>query len=387
MIGLFARLFIKDYQHTEEEAVRRSYGILCSIVGICLNVLLFAGKYLAGLWSGSVAITADAFNNLSDAGSSFITLIGFRIAGKRADKGHPFGHGRMEYISGLMVALIILLMGVEVLKDSFERVLHPAEADTGTAVLLVLTISILVKLYMACYNRAIGKKLQAASMLAASADSFSDMAATAVVLASGLISRRFGINVDGYCGLAVGIFILYAGYTAARDTLNPLLGEAPSEELVRQIRDMVLAHKEILGVHDLMVHDYGPGRRLISLHGEVSGEENIYELHAMIDRIERELEEKLGCQAVIHMDPVPVNDLKVKEMKEQLTEAVRVIHPDMTVHDLHLLHEDGKDYVGFDAVLPHECSLTDEEALQRLIRLTHVLWGSSYEAMIRIDHE
>ncbi|MBQ8638358.1 MAG: cation transporter [Lachnospiraceae bacterium] len=386
MIRLLVRAFIKDYQQIEEETVRRGYGVLCSVVGIVLNVLLFAGKYLAGAVSGSVAMIADALNNLSDAGSSFVTLIGFRIAGKKADKGHPFGHGRMEYVSGLIVSFLILLMGVEILRDSFEQVLHPTPVETGVLPVVILLISLLVKGYMGCYNRRYGNLLGSSAMKATSVDSFSDMAATAAVLISSLLSAWLDWNIDGWCGMAVALFILYAGVTAAREMLNPLLGQAPDPAFVRQIESMVRAHPQILDVHDLIVHDYGPGRRLISLHGEVSGEEDIYELHEMIDGIERELEEKLGCQAVIHMDPVPVNDKRVCEMKAQLSDAVGVIHPEMTVHDFHHQEESGKERVMFDVVLPDGCGLADEEAMQRLIRLVHVLWGTDCDAVIRIDH-
>ena len=385
MIRVLARLLIKDYQNTEDERVRRSYGMLCSVVGIVLNLLLFAGKYAAGVLSASIAITADAFNNLSDAGSSLITLIGFRIAGKRADKGHPFGHRRMEYVSGLMVALIILLMGVEVVRDAVGQILHPEAVSASALSIGILLASIGVKLCMAEYNHRYGKKLQSAAMQAAAADSISDVAATSVVLVCAVIASCFGVNLDGICGLAVGCFILYAGYCAARDTLNPLLGEAPDPGLVRQIEDIVRAHPEILDVHDLIVHDYGPGCRLISLHGEVSGEENIYHLHDVIDGIERELEQKIGCRAVIHMDPVPVNDKRLLEMKKKLTQGVKVIHPNMTVHDLHVLEEDGKECVTFDVVLP-DCGLSDEDALHRLVELTHLLWGDDCQAIIRIDH-
>lgn len=386
MIHLLARLFIRNYTDTQNAKVRRSYGVLCSIVGICLNILLFAGKYLAGVLSRSVAVTADAFNNLSDAGSSLITLVGFRVAGKKADKDHPFGHGRMEYVSGLGVSVIILLMGVEVLRDSVDKILHPQQMETGVLVTVILIASIVVKLYMACYNRSVGKKLDSASMQATALDSISDVATTSVVLLSMVLKQLFDINADGWCGLLVAGFIIYAGISAARDTLNPLLGEAPSEELVSQIYDIVTAHKEILGVHDLIVHDYGPGRRLISLHGEVSGEENIYEIHDVIDGIERELAEKLSCDAVIHMDPVRVHDARTQELRRRFDEAVKVIHPGMTVHDLHLVREGEEEYLAFDAVLPQDCRLSEQEAKERLGQLVTVLCGKEYRARIKIDH-
>lgn len=386
MIRFLAKLFIKDYQNTEEEKVRISYGILCGMVGICLNVLLFVGKYAAGVLSSSVAVTADAFNNLSDAGSSLITLIGFRIAGKKADKDHPFGHGRMEYISGLGVCVLIFLMGVEVLRDSVEKIISLQEIRCSMLVVWILLASIAVKMYMAFYNHSLGKKLDSASLQATAADSISDVAATSVVLLSIAVKWIFDISIDGWCGLVVGVFILYAGISAAKDTLNPLLGEAPSEELVGEIKEIVLAHPQILGLHDLIVHDYGPGRRLISLHGEVSGEDNIYELHDVIDGIEQELREKLRCDAVIHMDPVAIHDPVTQKLREQFADAVKVIDPQMTIHDLRLMREGGEECLAFDAVLPQSSPLSDQEALGRLEQLVNVLCKEGYQTRIRIDH-
>ena len=269
MISLLARLFLKT-EGRDEAALRKEYGILCGAVGIALNVLLFAGKFFAGTLSGSIAITADAFNNLSDAGSSFVTLLGFQLAGQKPDSDHPFGHGRIEYLSGLAVSMLILLMGFELAKSSLDKILHPAPVDSSWLVIAILCVSIAVKLYMSFYNRSLGKKLNAPAMLATAADSLSDSVATTAVLIATLVGRFSGLMIDGWCGILVAAFILWSGFNAAKDTINPLLGTPPTHEFVDQIKHLVMAHPAIIGIHDLIVHDYGPGRVMISLHAEVS---------------------------------------------------------------------------------------------------------------------
>ncbi|MGM9588106.1 MAG: cation diffusion facilitator family transporter, partial [Candidatus Limivicinus sp.] len=272
MIKLLTKLFIKDHENVTNAAVRRAYGTMCSLYGIFLNLLLFAGKYFAGVISGSVAITADAFNNLSDAGSSIITLLGFAIAGKKPDPDHPFGHGRAEYLAGLVLSAVIILMGFELVKSSFEKILHPEPISSGLLPAIILVCSILVKFYMCLYNRSVGKKINSAAMQATATDSLSDSVATTVVLISMGVSYFFHVNIDGYAGLLVAVFILYAGFNAAKDTVSPLLGQAPDPEFVQQVADIVTAHPEVVGIHDLVVHDYGPGRVMVSLHAEVRGD-------------------------------------------------------------------------------------------------------------------
>ena len=324
MISLLARLFIKPDPAREEPETRRAYGVLCGIVGICLNVLLFAGKFLAGTLSGSIAITADAFNNLSDAGSSFVTLVGFQLAGQKPDSEHPFGHGRMEYVSGLAVSVLILLMGLELGKTSIEKILHPEPVDSSPLIFAILCASILVKLYMFLYNRRLGKKLASPAMEATAMDSLSDSVATAAVLIATLVGRFTGLEIDGWCGVLVAAFILWSGINAVRDTLDPLLGTPPTHEFVQRIRDLVMAHSTILGIHDLIVHDYGPGRVMISLHAEVPANEDVLALHDEIDNVEKELREKLGCDAVIHMDPVVTDDGVTEETRRRVQTLVDV---------------------------------------------------------------
>lgn len=278
MFGLLAKIFIKNHDKTEDGGVRRAYGLLSSVLGIVLNVLLFCGKYAAGVLTGSIAVMADAINNITDAGSSVVTLLGFKFAGSRPDDDHPFGHGRYEYIAGFVVSLAILLMGVETAKSSIMKIVNPTPVESSTAALIIMAAAILVKLYMFMYNRRVGVKLDSAALKAVAADSVSDCIATLVVLIATLVSRFTDLALDGWGGLAVAAFILYSGVNSAKDTLSPLLGKAPDRELVENIEKIILAHPEVIGIHDLMVHDYGPGRLVISVHGEVSGAGDIFKL-------------------------------------------------------------------------------------------------------------
>ena len=384
MITILSSLFIKNRDQVEDGTVRRAYGMLCSIVGIALNVFLFAGKYLAGVISGSIAITADAFNNLSDAGSSFISLVGFKFSAMKADADHPFGHGRIEYVSGFGVSMIIILMGFELLKTSVAKILHPEPVETSALAVGILLVSILVKSYMFLYNHSVGTKIQSETMKATAMDSMSDSIATAAVLISMVIAYVTGVNVDGWCGCIVACFVLYAGYSAAKDTLNPLLGEAPSKEFVGKIRSIVLAHPEILGIHDLVVHDYGPGRRMISLHGEVSGDSNIFVIHDVIDRIEKELKSKLGCEAVIHMDPIVVSDEKINETKKEVIQMINEHFPGVTIHDFRMVEGPTHTNLIFDAVVPFQYGKTNDEVKNGITKLVKERW-QNYCAVIQAE--
>ena len=366
MVSLLSRFFIKNRDDITNPAVRKAYGSLCSALGITLNVLLFAGKYAAGLISGSIAITADAFNNLSDAGSSAISLIGFRLAGKKPDPDHPFGHGRLEYISGLCVAALILVMGVELLISSVEKIISPEPVENGLLPAIILIVSIGVKVYMSLYNRAIGKKISSSAMLATATDSLSDSVATAVVLLSMLVSYLFSVNIDGYAGVLVALFILFAGVGVARDTLSPLLGQAPDPELVRKIEDIVMARDEIIGMHDLVVHDYGPGRLMISLHAEVDGRGDIFELHDAVDVVERTLAQELGCEATIHMDPVVCDDERVDAEHRRLLEIIADLGDVLSIHDFRMVAGPSHTNLVFDAVIPGGLSKTAEEVRKEI---------------------
>lgn len=385
MIKLLTKLFIKDHENVTSAAVRRAYGTMCSLYGIFLNLLLFAGKYIAGLISGSVAITADAFNNLSDAGSSIITLLGFAIAGKKPDPGHPFGHGRAEYLAGLVLSGVIILMGFELVKSSFEKILHPEPISSGLLPAVILVCSILVKFYMCLYNRSVGKKINSAAMQATATDSLSDSIATTVVLLSMGISYFFHVNIDGYAGLLVAVFIIYAGFNAAKDTVSPLLGQAPDPEFVQQVADIVTAHPEVVGIHDLAVHDYGPGRVMVSLHAEVSGDGNIFDLHDAIDTAETELKEQLGCIATIHMDPIEADNTEVSQMRAAVAEKLKELDDVISIHDFRMVPGPTHTNLIFDAAVPADCKKSDEELAASIRQHIHQTWPDR-NAVVNIDH-
>ena len=378
------RLFIKNCDDVNNPAVREKYGVLAGAVGIVLNLLLSAGKLFAGLATGSISITADAFNNLSDAGSSVVTLVGFKVAGQKADDGHPFGHGRVEYLAGLLVSLMILLVGVELGKSSVEKILHP-EAGTFSALsAAILVCAILVKLWMGQFNRRLGKKIGSAAMAATAADSVSDAVATAAVLAGALVNRFAHVNIDGWVGLAVAVFILRSGWGAAKDTINPLLGASPDPELVRQLRELVLSHPQVVGIHDMIIHDYGPGRRLCSFHAEVPQDADILAAHDAIDHIEREIQEKFGIETTVHMDPIATDDEKVTQLRARVAALAQAVEPEMTIHDFRVVEGPTHTNVIFDAVVPHRCRLSDQEVRERLSRAVTAL-DSAYQAVIQID--
>ncbi len=352
MLTLLSKLFIKDYKNYKNPKVRQAYGMLCGLLGIILNLVLFAGKYLAGVLTGSIAITADAFNNLSDAGSSLITLIGFKMAGQKPDLDHPFGHGRIEYISGLIVAALILIMGVELAQTSIDKILHPEATGLTVVSAIILVASIAIKGYMALYNRGTAGKIDSAAMKATATDCLSDMASTAVVLVCSLVGHFTGLAIDGYCGLAVSALILFAGYSAAKDTLGPLLGQAPEPEFIQKIQRIVMDTDIITGIHDLIIHDYGPGRQMISLHAEVPMNVDILKAHDLIDNLERELKEQLGCDAVIHMDPLATDDEITTRLKAKVMIFAEEIAPEIGIHDFRVVTGDTHTNIIFDAVVP-----------------------------------
>ena len=385
MIGLLAKFLIKDSAKVSEPKVRQAYGVLCGTVGICLNIILFIGKFLAGSISNSISITADAFNNLSDAGSSFVTLIGFKLAGAKPDIGHPFGHGRMEYISGLVVSGAIIVMAFELVKGSVEKIMHPQAVEYSTLAMVILVVSIGVKLYMSFYNRTIGKRLDSAAMRATAMDSLSDSIATTVVLVAAIVGKLTNIQIDGYCGVLVGLFIFYAGINAARETLNPLLGQPPEPEYVAEIEALVMAHEEVCGVHDLIVHDYGPGRRMISLHAEVPAEGDILKLHDALDNIEGQLRRELNCDAVIHMDPVVTSDEHVLHLKKEMDAIVKELDGSLSMHDFRVVCGPTHTNLIFDVVAPFKFRLDDDaivEAIQK--RATETL-GENHFCVVQVD--
>ena len=384
MIQFLARRFIRDCDNVEDPAVRRAYGALCGCVGVGLNVLLFLGKLLAGLATGSVAVTADAVNNLSDAGSSVVTLLGFKLAAKIPDRDHPFGHGRMEYVSGLVVSMAIILMGVELARTALEQILRPKPVDFTPLAAGILLVSIAVKTYMALYNRSVGRRIGSAAMSAAARDSLGDCLATAAVLLGGLAGRLWDVHIDGWCGGAVALFILWSGVGAAKDTIDPLLGQPPSAAFVARVKELTLSYPEIIGVHDLIVHDYGPGRRIISLHAEVPASGDILALHDVVDAAERRLGEEMGCLATIHMDPVVHDDGATREARERVSALVRLIDPGITIHDFRMVPGPTHTKLIFDAEVPYQCPLPDQEVRSRIEQGVRALDGD-YSAVVEVE--
>ena len=384
MISLLVKLFYGEMDMSDEKAVRRAYGTACSGAGIGFNVLLFAGKLIAGMLSGSVAIVSDAFNNLSDAGSSIISLVGFKLSNKKSDPQHPFGHGRLEYISGLCVSFLIILMGVELGKASIEKIIEPAQVKFSLLTAAILAASILVKLYTALYHSRVGKRLNAVTMKAMAKDSLSDAVATSVVLMSMIVAKLADIAIDGYCGVVVAAFILFTGITAARDTISPLLGQKPDSEFIEEVMRIVNAHKEIIGTHDLVVHDYGPGRLMITLHAEVDADMDILVAHDAVDNIENELREKLGCSAVVHMDPIVTDDVETNATREEIKRVVSNIDSRMTIHDFRMVPGPTHTNVIFDVAVPFDTDMDDDE-LRKILgaRIRDV--DSKLNAVIEID--
>lgn len=384
LIRILGTLFITDYVNVTAPSVRRAYGILCGAVGILLNVILFGLKFGAGTLTNSISITADAFNNLSDAGSSIITLIGFKMSGQKPDVDHPFGHGRIEYLSGLLVSIAILIMAFELIKTSFSKILHPEAVAFQPLIIVILSFSILTKLYMYFYNKNIGKTVNSPTLHATALDSLSDSIATFVVLLTSVISYKTGFQLDGYAGVVVGIFIGYTGFSAAKETISPLLGQTPDPEFVREIARIVTSHEAILGLHDLVVHDYGPGRIMISLHAEIPADGDILLMHDTIDNIEKELQKKLHCVAVIHMDPIRNNDPTTMELKERVTEVLKSIHSDLSLHDFRVVSGSTHTNLIFDVVVPYQFELQDQELEAKIQSMVSAI-NPEYFIVIEID--
>ena len=358
---LIFKLFIKDKDNIKSDLVRNKYGQLSGSMGIILNSILFVIKLIAGIITSSISVMADAFNNLSDAGSSIITLVGFKISGKPADEDHPFGHGRMEYLCSLFVSVMILIMGYELLKASVTKIITPSEVETNVASFVILVVAIAIKFWMYLFNRKIAKKISSCAVMATAKDSVNDCLATAGVAVGLLISELFNVNVDGYIGLVIAIVVLYAGYSTIKESTEPLLGGYPDRELVENIEKTIMAHEEALGIHDLIVHNYGPSKNIISVHVEIDSLSDLNVIHDKIDLMERELSVKYDCLATIHMDPVAVNDEKVNTLKQVAEQIVKNIDDKITIHDFRIVAGPTHTNMIFDAVLPFEFRLTDNQ--------------------------
>lgn len=369
--------FVKGYPEVNAPQVRARCGNLAGLVGICCNLLLSAGKFLAGLLTGSVAISADAVNNLSDASSSIITLLGFRLAARPADDEHPYGHGRTEYLSGLAVSVMILLIGAELAKTSIQKILSPEPITTGMVSILILAASILVKFWMAAFNRHVGRLIRSATLEATAADCRNDVISTGAVLIATLLQMQFGWNLDGYMGLAVAAFILWSGWGLVKDSIAPLLGQTPDPELVRHIADVTLSYPGVLGIHDMIVHDYGPGRQFASLHAEMAASADVLESHDIIDRIEKYFLEQEGLHVVIHYDPIVTDDSETGEAREFFAAEAKKLDPRLSIHDLRMVPGTTHTNVIFDLVLPRELDSRASElkhALQEAAQRKNPLW-------------
>lgn len=353
--------FVKDYEDVKNEKVRTSYGFLGGTIGIIVNIILFIIKLSAGLIVNSIAVTADAFNNLTDSASSLITIVGFKLSNMPADEEHPFGHGRLEYISALIVAFMVMFVGFQFTKSSFDRIMNPSPVEFEVIPFVLMIASILTKVWLSRFNRFVGNSIDSAALKASSMDALGDVIITTTVALSLLISRFTLLPIDGYIGIAVSLFILYSGYKLIRETLNPLLGESPDKELVENIKSSVLSYKHIDGVHDLIIHNYGPGRCMASIHAEVPADINIVEIHDIIDEAEREISEKLNIYLVIHMDPINVDDIEVHQTKDELIGVLKQFPVVKSIHDFRVVGEGEHKNLIFDVVVDSTAKLNSED--------------------------
>lgn len=366
MTSFLVKIFIKNPDETENTKVRSSYGILGSVTGIIVNIILAVSKYIAGVISGSISVTADAINNLSDAGSSIISYIGVKVSAKPADRDHPYGHGRIEYISALAVAFLVFLMGIELLKTSIEKIINPVPVKFSGISLSIMVISILMKLWLGFFNKKLGKKINSAPMLAVMKDSFSDCLATGVAAVSIIVSAFSDINVDGYLGVFVAGFILLAGYNILKETMGELLGHPPEKEFVEKIENYILGYDQIVGVHDLIIHDYGPQRRFASAHAEVPSNGDIMELHDIIDLIERNILSQFGLLISIHLDPIVIDDEKINELRDLTLRTVKSISEELSIHDFRVVDGPTHTNLIFDLTVPYGFAIKNSEIRKKI---------------------
>ena len=382
MVSLLIRRFLPE--NADTKLTRKIYGYVCGGVGIILNLFLFATKLFIGFISSSIAITADAFNNLTDAGSSVISLFGFVLSGQKADKEHPFGHGRIEYIAGIFISVVIIYVGIELLRSSIDKILHPTEFVFNKYIVIILIVSILVKLYMAYYNRHSGKKIQSTALLAVATDSVSDAIATGAILLSAVFMYFTGIQIDGYVGLLVSLLIIKSGVAAVIQTSSPLLGGIPDRDFVKKVEEIVRENPETVGIHDLVIHDYGPNKIFVSLHMEVDGSKEIFVLHDAADLVEKQIAEELGCEAVIHMDPIDVNNPILKEIYATLQKRLSIVCPEGNVHDLRIVPGPTHTNVIFDLIVPAERYFAKDKISAELEKCVSEL-NENYYAVITVE--
>lgn len=390
MTSLLTRLFIKNPDNVKDNTTREQYGSLSGIVGIVCNLLLCVFKITVGSLTGSISIVADGFNNLSDMGSSVITILGFKLSNKPADKDHPFGHGRIEYMSAFIVAILILLVGFELMKSSVNALIDGTKMPTYTLVsIIVLAVSVVFKLWLFLFNRKLGKKIESETLLATAQDSLNDSIATAVILLSVGVSKLVALpfNLDAVMGIAVALFILFAGINAAKETLNRILGEPPSAELITDIERAILSHDDFVGIHDLMVHNYGPGRLFASVHVEVPQDIDIVHCHEQIDLCEKEIYDSLGVALVIHMDPMDVNNEQVAFVRQQLSDGIKVINNELTLHDFRMTPmADTQTNLVFDLVIPQNFTLNEKELKEKVSQIAKLI-NPTFRCVITVERD
>ncbi len=385
MTDFLMKRFIPDYENIQDTAVRTRYGVVASLVGIFCNLLLFAGKLMAGIVMQSIAVTADAFNNLSDAASSVISFVGVKMASKPADDDHPFGHGRIEYIAAFIVAFLVIEVGLTFFKDSIQKILHPEAVIFQLIPFIILAVSVVVKLWLGAFNKKLGKKINSKVLQATAADCIGDVVVTSATMGSVLVGHFFYINIDGFAGLLVALVVMWAGVNIAKDTLEPLIGEAVDPELCRQITEKVESYDGILGTHDLIVHNYGPNKSMASVHAEVPRDVDIEVSHEIIDRIEREVSKELGIFLVIHMDPIEINDEELLIAKAHVLDTIEILDDNISFHDFRMVHGEKQINLIFDILVPH--SYSDELIQERMERIAKGVkhFDSRYECVITVD--
>ena len=384
MTKILIKLFIKD-KDVKNLEVRNKYAMLSSITGIVLNILLSIFKLIVGLISNSISIVSDAVNNITDAGSSVVTMIGFKMSQKKVDKNHPWGHGRMEYISAFIVDILIILVGFELLRTSIEKIFNPELPLIGNVTIIILVASILAKLWLFFFYKKIAKTIDSAAIKGNAYDSISDVISTTAVLISAIVARVFEISIDGYISFLVSIFILYTGAKAVKEIIDILLGSSPDPEFVKEIEEFVKNYDLVVGIHDMMIHDYGPGRKIISFHAEVPADINIGKAHDVIDRIEQDIFEKYNCITTIHMDPIVVDDEEINSMKKTTEEIVKSINQEFSIHDFRMTDGGERINLIFDLVLPREGEFNKEQIRKEVQEKIHKI-NNKYYAVITVEH-
>ncbi|HAY72682.1 MAG TPA: cation-efflux pump [Ruminococcaceae bacterium] len=386
MTDLIVKTFIKDHKNINDQKVRTKYGILSGCVGIAVNVILCLLKFFVGSLTGSIAITADAVNNLSDAGSSAVTVFGFKMAGKPADRDHPFGHGRIEYITAMIVSFIILFMGIELAIQSVEKIRSPENVQFSLVGAIIIAVSILGKLWLAFFNKGLGKKINSPAMTAVVADSISDIAATSITLIALILSNFFpNLHIDGWLGIVVACFVLKAGLEIFRDTLSTLIGKSPSKELVEALKKKILSYDHVSGIHDLIVHSYGPGRDFATVHVEMPSDLNVMVGHNIIDDIENDVKKEMGIDLTIHYDPIEVNNERVTELKEITENVVRKVNPELSIHDFRIVDGPMHTNLIFDVVIPYGFKESPKEIISEISSQISEI-NSSYFTVIKAEH-